>query len=88
MGVSEGPSGSAGKLSARSAMQEGFRSEITLKNRPRPENRPKTRFEVLDAYGNLLKAGFANNVDCKNIVNGIYYINYDNKTEKFIKVNK
>lgn len=48
----------------------------------------KTRFEVLDAYGNLLKAGYANNVDCKNIVNGIYYINYDNTTEKFIKVNK
>ena len=48
----------------------------------------KTRFEVLDAYGNLLKAGYANNVDCKNIVNGIYYINYDNTTDKFIKVNK
>lgn len=52
------------------------------------DKKTKTRFEVLDAYGNLLKAGFANNVDCKNIVNGIYYINYDNKTEKFIKVNK
>ena len=52
------------------------------------DKKTKTRFEVLDAYGNLLKAGFSNNVDCKNIVNGIYYINYDNKTEKFIKVNK
>ncbi len=47
----------------------------------------KTRFEVWDAFGNLLKVGYSNQVDCKNIVNGIYYINYDNKTEKFIKVN-
>ena len=47
----------------------------------------KTRFEVWDAFGNLLKAGYSSQVDCKNIVNGIYYINYDNKTEKFIKVN-
>ncbi len=47
----------------------------------------KTRFEVFDAFGNLLKAGFSNRVDCRNIVNGIYYVNYDNRTEKFIKVN-
>jgi hypothetical protein len=47
----------------------------------------KTRFEVWDAFGNLLKAGYSSQVDCKNIVNGIYYINYDNNTEKFIKVN-
>ena len=51
------------------------------------DHKSKTRFEVFDAFGNLLKAGYSNNVDCKNIVNGIYYINYDNKTEKFIKVN-
>jgi hypothetical protein len=47
----------------------------------------KTRFEVFDAFGNLLKIGFSNRVDCRNIVNGIYYVNYDNRTEKFIKIN-
>jgi hypothetical protein len=25
-------------------------------------------------------------VDCRNIVSGVYFINYDNKTEKFIKI--
>ena len=47
----------------------------------------KTKFEVYDAFGNLLKIGSGRSVDCRNIVNGIYYINYDNKSEKFIKVN-
>ena len=47
----------------------------------------KTRYEVFDAFGNLLKVGFSDRVDCRNIVNGIYYVNYDNRTEKFIKVN-
>ena len=48
----------------------------------------KTRFEVFDAFGNLLKVWLSNNVDCRNIVNGIYYMNYDNKTEKFLKVSE
>jgi len=47
----------------------------------------RTRYEVFDAFGNLLKVGFSDRVDCRNIVNGIYYVNYDNRTEKFIKVN-
>ena len=51
------------------------------------DKKSKTRSEVFDAFGNLLKAGFSNNVDRKNIVNGIYYLNYDTKTEKFLKVN-
>jgi hypothetical protein len=47
--------------------------------------RQKTRYEVFDAFGNILKVGFSEKVDCRNIVNGIYYMNYDNKTEKFLK---
>lgn len=46
----------------------------------------KTKYEIYDAYGNLLKTGFGTNVDCRNIVSGVYYINYDNKSEKFIKI--
>jgi hypothetical protein len=45
----------------------------------------KTKYEIYDAYGNLLKTGFSDNVDCKNLVNGVYFINYDNSSEKFIK---
>ncbi|MFZ9586950.1 MAG: T9SS type A sorting domain-containing protein [Crocinitomicaceae bacterium] len=46
----------------------------------------KTKFEVYDAYGNLLKVGLSSMVDCRNLVSGVYFINYDNKTEKFIKI--
>jgi hypothetical protein len=46
----------------------------------------KTKYEIYDAYGNLLKTGFGSSVDCKNIVSGVYFINYDNKSEKFIKI--
>lgn len=46
----------------------------------------RTKFEIYDAYGNLLKTGYSTSVDCRNIVDGVYFINYDNKTEKFIKI--
>jgi len=45
----------------------------------------KTRFEVYDAYGNIVKKGYDSFVNCENLLNGAYYINFDNKTEKFIK---
>ncbi|MDG1841979.1 MAG: hypothetical protein P8I93_06500 [Crocinitomicaceae bacterium] len=45
----------------------------------------KTHFEIFDAYGNVLKQGYSSLVNCTSLVNGLYYINYDNKTEKFIK---
>jgi len=48
----------------------------------------KTKYEIYDAYGNLLKIGYSSSVDCRNIVNGVYFINYDNKTEKFIKTDE
>lgn len=48
----------------------------------------KTKYEIYDAYGNLLKTGYSSSVDCRNIVNGVYFINYDNKTEKFIKTDE
>jgi len=46
----------------------------------------KTKYEVYDAYGNLLKVGFSSMVDCTNLVSGVYFINFDNQTEKFIKI--
>ncbi len=45
----------------------------------------ETRYEIFDAYGNIVKKGVANQVDCSNLKKGAYYINYDNKSEKFIK---
>jgi hypothetical protein len=45
----------------------------------------ETKYEVYDAYGNIVKKGFGSSVDCQNLLKGAYYINYDNKIEKFLK---
>ena len=48
----------------------------------------KTKFEVYDAFGNLLKLAYNEKVDCQNLVNGVYFVNFDNTTEKFIKIDQ
>ncbi|HIP36308.1 MAG TPA: T9SS type A sorting domain-containing protein [Crocinitomix sp.] len=45
----------------------------------------ETKYEIFDAYGNIVKKGVGSQVDCSNLKKGAYYINYDNKNEKFIK---
>ncbi|MDG1776223.1 MAG: hypothetical protein P8H33_02435 [Crocinitomicaceae bacterium] len=45
----------------------------------------ETGYEIYDAYGNLVKEGVGSSVDCSNLLRGVYYINFDNVTEKFIK---
>ncbi|MBD3636978.1 MAG: hypothetical protein HUJ25_06495 [Crocinitomicaceae bacterium] len=44
-----------------------------------------TKYEVFDAYGNIVKKGMNHTVDCSNLKDGVYHVNYDNKHEKFIK---
>lgn len=53
---------------------------FTAKNTP-----IETRFEIFDAYGNIVKKGVGTTVNCKNLARGAYYINFDNTNEKFIK---
>lgn len=49
-------------------------------------NKPvKTRYEIYDSYGNVVKKGYAEEVDCTNLKSGAYYINFDNKDSQFIK---
>lgn len=45
----------------------------------------ETKYEIYDAYGNIVKKGVGSVVDCTNLKKGAYYINYDNKNEKFIR---
>ena len=45
----------------------------------------ETRYEIYDAYGNIVKKGVGSFVDCSNLLRGVYYINFDNVNEKFIK---
>jgi len=45
----------------------------------------ETQYEIYDAYGNIVKKGVGDYVDCSNLLRGVYYINFDNVNEKFIK---
>lgn len=45
----------------------------------------ETKYEIYDAYGNIVKKGVGSSVNCENLKKGAYYINYDNKNEKFIR---
>lgn len=45
----------------------------------------ETRYEIYDAYGNIVKKGVGSQVDCSNLLKGVYYINFDNTNEKFVK---
>lgn len=45
----------------------------------------ETRYEIYDAYGNIVKKGVGSSVNCANLLSGAYYINFDNVNEKFIK---
>ena len=44
----------------------------------------KTKFEIFDTYGNIVKKGYDSGVDYANMKPGVYYINYDNKNERII----
>lgn len=45
----------------------------------------ETRYEIYDAYGNIVKKGVGTSVNCSNLLKGVYYINFDNINEKFVK---
>jgi hypothetical protein len=45
----------------------------------------KTRYEIYDSYGNIVKKGYSDTVDCAGLKPGAYYINFDNKDSQFIK---
>jgi len=44
-----------------------------------------TSFEVMDADGNRIVRGTSNQINCKGLKSGLYYLNIDNRTEKFYK---
>lgn len=45
----------------------------------------ETMFEVYDMHGNIVKKGFGEKIDCTNLKKGLYYLNFDNKTNTFVK---
>ena len=42
-------------------------------------------FELLDAYGNVVRKGYAKSVDMNGLQTGVYYLNVDNTTNKIFK---
>lgn len=55
-------------------------SEIIFESSGKPV---KTKYEIFDAYGNIVKKGMNSAVDCGNLKKGVYHVNYDNKYEKY-----
>ena len=48
----------------------------------------ETIIEIYDSYGNIVKKGYVDEsgkVDVATLAKGIYYLNYDNTTDKFFK---
>lgn len=44
-----------------------------------------TLYEIYDNFANIVKKGYGISVDVSNLKKGIYYLNYDNKSETFLK---
>jgi hypothetical protein len=42
-------------------------------------------YEVIDGYGNIIIKGKGKEITCDNLQEGVFYLNIDNKTEKFLK---
>ena len=47
----------------------------------------ESMYEVYDDYGNVLKKGYAKQVDISNLAKGNYFICYDNSVESFLRKN-
>ena len=43
----------------------------------------RTRYEIYDSYGNIVKTGRGTSIDISNLKRGIYYLNYDREMDKF-----
>ena len=44
-----------------------------------------TSFELYDSFGNIIKKGVDSKIDISAAKKGTYYLNYDNKTDSFVK---
>lgn len=42
-------------------------------------------YEIIDGYGTPLLKGKGKEIPCESLTEGVYYLNIDNKTEKFLK---
>lgn len=45
----------------------------------------KAEYEIYDSFGSIVKKGLTDKVDCTELEPGIYFLNIDNRTERFLK---
>jgi len=45
----------------------------------------KIQYRIMDISGKVLKSGFSDVVDCKNLETGIYYVAFENQIRQFTK---
>ena len=62
---------------ARSMTAKKVKKEITFTQ--------KTKYEIFDSFGNIVKKGFGDKIDCVTLKKGLYYLNYDNTNDEFSK---
>lgn len=48
----------------------------------------KYEYRLIDSRGKILKTGISDSVDLRDLKTGVYYLEYDNRTEKFLKKDK
>lgn len=60
-------------------LKETKKVEFLLDGKP-----AKTKYEIFDAFGNIVKKGFNSVVSYANLQPGVYHINYDNKNDRII----
>lgn len=56
--------------------------EIVFESNGKPV---ETKYEIYDAYGNIVKKGMSSSVAVEKLKRGVYHVNYDNKYEKYFK---
>ena len=44
----------------------------------------ETRFEIYNNNGSIVKKGVSKNIDCSNLIDGIYFMNYDSLNVKIV----
>ena len=44
-----------------------------------------TNYEIYDSFGALIRKGVDEKIDVRDLEEGVYYLNIDNRTEKFLK---
>ncbi|WP_028980148.1 hypothetical protein [Sporocytophaga myxococcoides] len=48
----------------------------------------KYEYKLMDSAGRIIKTGMSDTIDLRGIRAGVYYLEYDNTTEKFLKKDK